>query len=71
MATEEAHITILDSNYSVCMPKNCKDTIHTRHITRRVIFLEMVKNAKFNIYTGIREFCKWQTFKLRMLGRMV
>ena len=36
IVTEEAPLIILDSNYSVCMDNNGKDTKHTRHISRRV-----------------------------------
>ena len=36
---EEASLIILDSNSSVFMSKNGKDTNHTRHIYRRVHFV--------------------------------
>ena len=37
--TEEAPLIILDSKSTVCMSKNCNDTKHTSHISRRVHFV--------------------------------
>ena len=36
---EKAPLIMLDSNSSVCMAKNGKDTKHTRHISIRVNFV--------------------------------
>ena len=39
---------ILDSNSSVCMYKNGKDTKHTRHIARIMHFVRHVKKCKMH-----------------------
>ena len=36
---KEAPIIVLDRKSDVCMANNCKDTKHTRQITRRVNFV--------------------------------
>ena len=43
IAQEEAPLVILYIKSYVCMDNNCKDTKHTRHISRRV---HHVKNGK-------------------------
>ena len=48
IVTEEANLIILDIKYDVCMDNNCKDTSHTRHISRRVQFLRNVENCKMH-----------------------
>ena len=45
---EEGPLIVLDSNSAVFMDKNGKDTKHTRHISRRVIFLG--NGEKFNMH---------------------
>ena len=35
----EAPLIVLDSKSDICMPKNGKDTKHTRHIARRMHFV--------------------------------
>ena len=45
---EEAPLFVLDSKPAMCMAKNGKDTIHTRHITR---IMHLVRNGeKFKMH---------------------
>ena len=44
----EAPLIVLDSNSTMCLPKNGKDTKHTRHIARRMY---LVRNGeKYKIH---------------------
>ena len=45
---EESPLIILDSKSAVCMTKNCKDTNHTRHISRRLYLVRNVENRKMH-----------------------
>ena len=45
---EEANIIILDSNSTVCMDNNSKDTKHTKHISRRVYFVRNGEKCKMH-----------------------
>ena len=50
---EEAPLIILDTKSAMCMSKNGRYTIHTRHIYRRVY---VVRNGeKCTQLTGVRE----------------
>ena len=67
---EQTPLIILDDKSAVCMSNNGKDKKHTRHITRRILFLEMVKGAVYR-----KKFCVRQTHQVKileptMLGRM-
>ena len=35
---KEAPLIVLDSKFAMCMPKNGKNTKHTRHIARKMNF---------------------------------
>ena len=45
---ETEPLIILHRKYTVCMAKNCKDTKHTKHITRRVHLVRNDENFKLN-----------------------
>ena len=45
---ESARLIILDIKYYVCMPKNGKDTKHTRHSARRVNCFRNGENCKIH-----------------------
>ena len=45
---EETPIIVLDIKSAVCMDNNCKDTKHTRHISRRVHFVSNGENWKMH-----------------------
>ena len=45
---EEAPLVVLDSKYDMCMANNGKDTKHTRHIARRILFFW--NGEKYNIH---------------------
>ena len=52
---EEAPLILLDNKSDMCMAKSCKDTKHTRHITRRVNFVrnsEKYKMHKIDWFEG-------------------
>ena len=40
MVPKKALLIVLDSKYAMCMAKNGRDTKHTRHIARRMHFLQ-------------------------------
>ena len=46
--TEEYPLIVLDSKYDMCMDKNCKDTKHTRHISRRMYFVRNGEKCKMH-----------------------
>ena len=56
---EAEPLIILESKSDLCMADNVKDIKHTRHISRRVNFLKMVKNVKCTGFNGIKEVCSW------------
>ena len=39
MVPKEATLIVLDSKSAMCMAKNGRDTKHTRHISRRMLFV--------------------------------
>ena len=43
---DETPLIIWDNKSSMCMAKNCKDTKHTRHITRRMHFVRNGEKLK-------------------------
>ena len=45
---EEAPLIVLDSKSDMCMAKNCKDTKHTRNISRRMHFERNGENCKMH-----------------------
>ena len=45
---EEDPLIVLDSKYAMCMAKNGKDTKHTRHIARRMIFVSNGEKCKMH-----------------------
>ena len=46
--TKEAPLIILDSKSAQCMAKNGRDTKHTRHISRRMLFVRNVEKCKMH-----------------------
>ena len=63
----EDPLIFLDSNYAMCMTKNVKDTKHTRHIARKMHFVNNGENARCTRLIGVREVCNWQTLLPIML----
>ena len=56
IVTEEAPLVVLNTKSDMCMAKNGKDTKHTRHIARRMVFWrngEKFKMQKIDWYEGI------------------
>ena len=45
---EEAHLIVLDSKSAVCLANNGKDTIHTRHISRRIYSVRNGEKCKMH-----------------------
>ena len=67
MVPKEAPLIVLDGKYAMCMPKNGKDTKHTRHIASRINFVRNgEKSARCTKSIGVKEVCSWQTLVLRM-----
>ena len=64
--TEEAPLVVLDSKSYICMAKNGKDTVYTRHISRRMNFVRNEKNARCTRFIGEKEVCSWHKFLPRM-----
>ena len=48
MVPKEAPLILLDSKSAICMANNCKDTKHTRHISRRMHFLRNGEKCKMH-----------------------
>ena len=48
MVSEETPLIILDSNSSVCMVNNGNDIKYTRHISRRIIFVNNGEKCKMH-----------------------
>ena len=67
---KQSPLIILDKKSSIWLAKNGNDTKHTRNISRRMIFLEMVKNEIFTRKCGVREFYNCQTLEKRMFGNI-
>ena len=63
---EEAPLIVLDSESTMCMDKNGKDTKHTRHIARRMHFVRNGEKCKMQKYIGVKEVCSWHTLVPRM-----
>ena len=45
---QEDHLIVLDSKSAMCMAKNGKYTKHTRHISRKMIFVRNGKKCKIH-----------------------
>ena len=48
MVPEEAPLIVFDSKSAMCMAKNGRDTKHTRHIARRMNFVENGEKCKMH-----------------------
>ena len=48
MFLEQATLIILDDNSAKCMANNCKDTKHTRYISRRMHLVRNDKECNFH-----------------------
>ena len=48
MVPKEAPLIVLDSKSAMCIAKNCRDTKHTRHISRRMNFVRNGEKCKMH-----------------------
>ena len=67
---EQAPLVIFDRKSAIGMATNGKDAKHTRHISRRIYFQEMVKIAICTRQCVVRDVWNWYTLEPRMLGKM-
>ena len=64
---DKASLVILDGKSGMCMDNICKDTEHTRHISRNSKFCKEWWKEKGTSLINVREVWNWQTLKLIML----
>ena len=48
MVPKEAPLIVLDGKLPICMAKKCKDTKHTRYISRRMNFIKNGEKCKMH-----------------------
>ena len=66
IVTEEAPLIVLDIKYDMCMTKNGKNTKHTRHIARTMLFVRNEEKCKITKSIGVKEVYSWPTLVPRM-----
>ena len=49
MFPKEAPLIVLGSKSAMCMAKNCKDTKHTRHISKKMYFVRNGEKCRMHI----------------------